>query len=263
MTVLFNQTRRIYSAPLLLFMLLALSGCGLFDGTSGNFDSDTGEEIEREKVQSSPGMLIAEGMDAYNVGDYQKAIRAFEKILDEHPFSEQAPLAELKAADAHYYSKSYLEAKLLYLEFEERHPTNEAIPYVIFQIGMCDYARSDRIDRDITGAQDAIKTFSRLLRTYPQSPYTKEAKARIQSARNFLVNHEYFVAVFYVKTGKYDQATHRLKYILNVYPDSTIAPRAQALLERLEAGDPPKWGLKKWLPDLSMPDSWINSDDKK
>lgn len=237
-------------APLLLTLLLLLSGCATFEGM---FDSITFGE--QEEIKGSPEVLIDEGMDAYTVGDYERAIRAFERILDEYPFSEQAMLAELKAADAHYYNKSYLEAKLLYQEFEERHPTNEAIPYVIFQIGMCDFTRSDRIDRDISGAQDAIKSFSRLLRAFPNSPYSKEAKARIQAARDFLVNHEYFVVVFYVKTEKYTQAIHRLKYLLAVYPDATIAPKAQALLERLEAGEPPRWGLNRWMPDISMP-SW-------
>lgn len=239
------------TASLLLLLLLCISGCSAFQGM---FDSVTfGEE---EEVKGSPELLITQGMDAYNVGDYASAIKAFDKILDEYPFSQQAMLAELKAADANYYNKSYLEAKLLYQEFEERHPTNEAIPYVIFQIGMCDFTRSDRIDRDITGARDAIKSFSRLLRSFPESPYTKEARARIQAAREFLVNHEYFVAVFYVRTKKYDQAMHRLKYLLSMYPTSTIAPQAKALLERLEAGKPPRWGINKWLPDISMP-AWV------
>ena len=256
----FPPNRANMTAALLLLLLFCLSGCGVFQGM---FDSVTfGEE---EEVKGSPDVLITQGMDEYNVGNYAGAIRAFEQILDEYPFSQQAMLAELKAADANYYNKSYLEAKLLYLEFEERHPTNEAIPYVIFQIGMCDFTRSDRIDRDVTGAKDAIKSFSRLLRTFPTSPYTKEAKARIHAARDFLVNHEYFVAVFYVKTEKYDQAIHRLKYLLTMYPKSTIAPKAQALLEKLEAGDPPRWGINKWLPEFSMPTwtLWESDEDDK
>ncbi|MCI5223373.1 MAG: outer membrane protein assembly factor BamD, partial [Candidatus Electrothrix sp. AR4] len=151
------------------------------------------------------------------------------------------------------------EAKELYKEFEERHPTNEAVPYVMFQIGMCDYARTGRIDRDASGAHDAIKSFSRLLRAHPDSPYTREAKARIRAAREFIVNHEYLVAVFYVRTKKYDQAKHRLKYILTMYPDASVIPKAKALQEKLAAGDPPKWGLDKWMPKLTMPD-WTLED---
>jgi len=253
--------------PLLLGLLcttltLPLAGCSAFEGM---FDSltfgsqDEGKTPEQEPAES----LIIQGMDAYNVGEYYDALQAFDQILDQYPFSPQAILAELKSADCHFYRKEYLEAKTLYKQFEERHPTNEAIPYVIFQIGMCDFKRTDRIDRDITGAEESIKTFSRLLRTFPNSPYTREARAHIQAAREFLVNHEYFVAVFYVRTEQYDQAKHRLRYLINMYPDADITPKAKKLLARLEANKPPRWGLRAWLPDLTMPalKFWETDDD--
>lgn len=139
-------------------------------------------------------------MESYKIGRYNTAMKDFQEVKDRYPFSPEALLAELKLADCEYYNDNYEEAKELYKEFEERHPANEAIPYVMFQIAMCDYSRTDQIDRDSTGAQDAIKSFSRLLRTYPDSPYTREAKARIRAAREFIVNHEYYVAIFYVRT---------------------------------------------------------------
>jgi outer membrane protein assembly factor BamD len=236
--------------------ILSLSGCSSIGNmfSSWPFGSDTQDEVfEQAEV------LAKTGMDEFNLGNYSEALRAFEEILDRYPFSPQAMLAELKSADCHYYRNEFVEAKTLYKEFEERHPTNEAIPYVMFQIGMCDFSRSDRIDRDISGAQDAIQSFSRLLRTYPDSPYSREARARIQAAKEFLVNHEYFVAVFYVRTKQFKQAKHRLKYILAMYPNSSVTPKAKSLLARLDAGDPPRWGLSKWLPDIQMPD-WIYFD---
>ncbi|XCN74820.1 MAG: outer membrane protein assembly factor BamD [Candidatus Electrothrix aestuarii] len=243
------------TAIYLLFCLIAcsfLSGCG---ATEGMFDSWSvfGFGGEKEEKIDSAGTLVTQGMNAYKVGKYSTAIEHFQEIKDRYPFSPEALLAELKLADCKYYSENYEEAKELYKDFEEQHPTNEAVPYVMFQIGMCDYSRTDSIDRDPSGAQDAIKSFSRLLRTYPDSPYTREAKARIRAAREFIVNHEYYVAVFYVRTKKYDQAKHRLKYILTMYPDAAIIPKAKVLQERLAAGDPPKWGLDRWLPDLNLP----------
>lgn len=245
--------------PVLLTLLLAiaisLSGCAKLSEWFGFDDSST--------IQQSPESLAVEGMDDFNVGSYHSALEKFEEILDRFPFSPEAMLAELKAADSHYYQGHYLEAKVLYQQFEERHPTNEAIPYVMFQVGMCDFARTDRIDRDTSGARDAIQSFSRLLRAYPNSPYTHEAKARIHAAQEFLVNHEFYVAVFYLKTDRYDESAHRLKYILATYPESSIAPKAQKLLERIEAGDPPKIGLSRWLPDLAMPDWKLFGKDEE
>jgi len=229
-----------------MLAVTTLSGCSTFSGMFNKFSF--GEEEDPKSLP--PDILIVQGMDAYDVGNYSDAIKAFKLILDEHPFSAQAMLAELKAADAYYYNKQYTEAKALYKEFEERHPTNEAIPYVLFQIGMCDFSRTDRIDRDTSGPKDAIKSFTRVIQTYPQSPYAKEAKARIKDAKEFLVNHEYMVAVFYVRTNHYEEAKHRLKYLLAMYPDSTMAPQAKALLEQLQAGKAPEWGMRKWLPEF-------------
>lgn len=235
---------------LLLILLLAvhvgLSGCAGFSGMLDSFSF--GEKDEPKSLP--PETLIVQGMEAFNTGNYGEAIKQFKIILDEHPFSAQAMLAELKSADAHYYNKQYAEAKVLYKSFEERHPTNEAIPYVLFQIGMCDYSRTDRLDRDVSGPQEAIKSFTRLINAYPQSPYAKEARAKIQDAKEFLVNHEYMVAEFYVRTARYDEAKHRLKYMLARYPDSNLAPQAKALLDHLEAGNKPTWGMNRWLPEF-------------
>lgn len=241
---------------LLILLLAALplvcSGCATFEGMFSKLSF--GEDAE-EDTNKTPDALIVKGMEAYDVGNYPDAIKAFNAILDEHPFSPQAMLAELKAADAHYYNKQYAEARVLYQGFSDRYPTNEAMPYVLFQIGMCEFARSDRIDRDVSGAQDAIKSFTKVVRTYPQSPYAKEAKSRIVIAQDFLVNHEYYVAVFHVRSENYEQAKHRLKYLLAMYPDSAIAPQAKALLDKLEEGKPPSWGMRKWLPDFTGDES--------
>jgi outer membrane protein assembly factor BamD len=243
--------------PCILLLTLAgsLSGCATLAEWFGFDDSST--------VQQSAESLAIEGMENFNVGSYHSALEKFEEILDRFPFSPEAMLAELKAADSHYYQDHFLEAKILYQQFEERHPTNEAIPYVMFQIGMCDFSRTDRIDRDTSGAKDAIQSFSRLLRAYPDSPYTYEAKARISAAQEFLVNHEFFVAVFYLRTDRIDESAHRLKYLLAMYPESSIAPKAKNLLERIEAGDAPRIGLSRWLPSLSMPDWNLFKTDKK
>jgi len=249
---------------LVLFLIsggVSLSGCASMKNMFSMFSFGSGEDVPEQEKFEPADTLATTGMEAFDRGNYTEALQAFDEILNRYPFSPQAMLAELKAADCHYYKKDYLQAKTLYKEFEERHPTNEAIPYVMFQIGMCDFSRIDRIDRDISSARESIQSFSRLLRAAPDSPYTSEAKARIRAANDFLVNHEYFVAVFYVRTKKYEQAQHRLKYILAMYPEAVIIPKAKALLAKLDAGEPPRWGLSKWMPEMSMPSWTLFGDD--
>lgn len=245
----FSMQKRFAACALLAAASLSIGGCGTMKDMFSSWSFGVGKEDEIEPAET----LAAKGMEAYRVGNYSDALKSFQEITERHPFSPQAPLAGLKAADCQYYSGKYAEAKELYKTFEERHPTNEAISYVMFQIGMCDISRADRIDRDPTGARDAVQSFSRLLRVHPDSPYTKEAKARRLEAKEFIASHEYFVAVFYVRTEKYEQAQHRLKYLIATQPEATVLPKAKELLAKLEAGEPPKWGLEKWLPDWKLP----------
>ena len=230
---------------MVVFLLLFLTGCSKF-----NLFSSLGF---RAKPEETPQALAMKGLDNFEHGKYYKAKDAFEKLLNRYPFSEYSLLAELKTADSNYYLKNFEEAFLQYKDFEERHPTNEAIPYVMYQMAMCYYNQIDTIDRDTSTAVNAIYSFSRMLRTFPNSPYTEEARARIIAARNFMANHEYYVASFYERTYAYEEAKARLEYLLRQYPDTNIAPQAEMLLYDLRQDNPPGRSLLGWLPK-SLPD---------
>lgn len=244
-----QQLRRWTIFALLLGLLPALSGCAAYESTldllglGKNHRPDTAEA------------MAMEALDNFNHGKYEKALKSFEELKNRFPFSQFSLLAELKTADCKYYLEAYSEAALLYEEFENNHPNNEAIPYVMFQIGNCHYARIDTIDRDPAGAFNAIQAFNRLLRAYPVSPYTEEARAKITAAKTFLANHEMYVANFYIRKEEYKQAAGRLQYILDNYPDTTTAPKAKELLAAVNSDNPPTLTWRDWLPDLSMP-SW-------
>lgn len=230
-----------------LLVLVLLPGCaGLKRTYSSLFSSG-------KSAETAEG-LVQQGLDEFNHGRYYQAKDTFEKVKNSYPFSQYSLLAELKLADSQYFLKNYPEALVLYKEFEERHPTNEAMPYIMFQTGMCHYKQLDTIDRDTAGAQSAIDAFTRLLGAFPDSPYTDEVKARVMAARNFLANHEFYVATFYVRSKSYTEAEARLEYLVASFPDSEIAPKAEKLLADLKAGNPPKRSLTYWLPDLSLPD---------
>ncbi|TKB24889.1 outer membrane protein assembly factor BamD [Desulfopila sp. IMCC35006] len=249
-----HLTRNFLPILLALLLLLSFSGCADLKKTF-NYTSidEEGNEVQGADINLPAKDLLVKGMDDYNVGKYFTAVEFFNDILNRFPFSPEATLAELKAADCSYYLERYVEALALYEEFENRHPTNESIPYVMYQKAMCNYKQIDRVDRDSAGAIKSIEQFNQLLKAYPNSPYTSEAKARIQTATEFLANHEYFVVEYYVRTEKFDQAKVRLKYLLAMYPDSNIAGKAKQLLTRIEAGDPPRSRLTSWFPKLNMP----------
>lgn len=198
--------------------------------------------------------LALEAMDFFNRGNYNDALEAFEDIQERFPFSQYSLLADLKAADSNYYLHNYAEAIAMYKEFASSHPTNEAIPYIMFQVAMGFYQQIDTIDRDPGAAIDAIGAFTKLLKAFPSSPYTEESLARKKAARNFLANHEFHVATFYIRTGKIDQAEGRLRSLLLNYPESKAAQEAKEIVAAIDAGNPPERTWRDWIPDISLPD---------
>jgi outer membrane protein assembly factor BamD len=241
-----------------LFLALASGGCADLKRTFSFTSIDEEGNVTEADLELPAKELLTRGMDDYSVGKYFTAVEFFEEILNRYPFSPEAVLAELKAADCSYHLGRYQEALLLYEEFENRHPTNESIPYVLFQRGMSNFKQMDRIDRDTGGAEKAIALFRQLVQVYPNSPYAAEARSRIAAANEFLADHEYFVVEYYVRTEKFDQAKVRLNYLLATYPESQVAGRARELLARIEAGDPPRSRLTSWFPKLRLP-VWIGS----
>ncbi|MEN8142910.1 MAG: outer membrane protein assembly factor BamD, partial [Thermodesulfobacteriota bacterium] len=178
-----NKTKQKWPLRSLAIMVMALllGSCATMQ---------TSEEMPAED-------LAKKGLEQYRVGKYFLAADTFTTLKNRFPFSRFSLLAELKSADSYYYMKEYDKSLELYKSFEENHPTNEAIPYVIFQIGRCQYNSLDTVDRETTGAHDSIKSFARLLRTHPNTPYTQEAEALIIKATNFLAAHELYVAEYY------------------------------------------------------------------
>jgi outer membrane protein assembly factor BamD len=205
---------------LVLLTLLLVSGCAWF--------SD-------DKLEKPAPILIQDGVDAYDRGLYEQAIKNFEQLKDWYPFSKYAILAELKIADSYYHLKRFPEAIQAYEEFEQLHPRNEAIPYIIYQIGMSYYDQIDTVDRDQTSAQKALETFQRLTTQYPDDLYSREARSHIQICYNSLAGHDFYVGMFYFKDERYAAARQRFLSVITKYPDTGIHYRALLFLARCDA----------------------------
>ncbi|MGB2687614.1 MAG: outer membrane protein assembly factor BamD [Desulfobacterales bacterium] len=188
---------------LILILLFVFSGCACFE----------------TKEEETALELVNNGMDQFNDDDYQDSIESFEKLRDWYPFSKYVILAELKIADAYYHIKNYEEAVAAYEAFENLHPRNEAIPYVIFQIGLCYYERIDTIDRDQTSVKNALDTFNRLKKQFPEDVYTHRAEEHIKECIKSLAGHEFYVGFFYYKNKHYKAALNRFKSVLSNFPD--------------------------------------------
>lgn len=220
-----HDIRHIVIACILL-MLLG-SGCSTLKKT---WNAIIGED------ETGPAQQLAwDGMDAYEDGDYKDAIEYFQKLKDFYPFSKYAILAELKIADSHYHLEQYEEAIFAYSEFEKLHPRNEAIPYVIYQIGLCYFVQIDTIDRDQTPAAMALSTFQRLNKQFPDNQYARSGAEHLTRCYKSLAGNEYYIGEFYYKSKHYKAALNRFMAVLSIYPDVGYHQKALQYIAKCEA----------------------------
>ncbi len=204
---------------LCLIALLFFPGCALF----------------RSKEQKPAPELASDGMDQFKSGNYRSSIESFETLKNWYPFSKYAILAELKIADAHYKLKEYEEAVFAYEEFENLHPRNEAVPYVVYQIGLCYFEQIDTRDRDQAPARKAIDIFNRLVKQFPTNPYAIKSAGLIKKSLKSIAGHEIYVGLFYFKGKHYKAALKRFTALVSNHPDVGAHQKALAYIARLEA----------------------------
>jgi outer membrane protein assembly factor BamD len=195
-------------AFLLLFVFVfVLSGCGWWKGL-----------WERpERAKASPEVLYRSGKDAYQSGHYKKAIESFQRLKEEYPLHQMALLAELGIADSNFSNEDYSEAELSYNDFINLHPTNENLPYAMYQLGMCHYNQILTIDRDQTETKKAAKEFERLIARCPTSKFSFMAENMLRKCRQKIGEHEFYVGEFYFKRKRYKAALKRFEVITKDY----------------------------------------------
>ncbi|MDI6686917.1 MAG: outer membrane protein assembly factor BamD [Desulfobacterales bacterium] len=203
---------------LCLISFFVFSGCAWF------------ESKEEKPAQE----LARNGMDDFKSRNYKKAIESFEKLKDWYPFSKFAILAELKIADAYYFLKEYEDAIFAYEEFENLHPNNEAIPYVIYQIGLCYFDQVSTPDRDQSSAEKAKSTFIRLIKQFPRDKYAHMGKAYIDKCDKSLAEAVFEVGLQYYKSKHYKGALARFKSVISDYPDVGVHYKALQYIVQCE-----------------------------
>lgn len=185
--------------------------------------------------EKSAQELVQDGVDYFEAGRYKRAIESFEKLRDWYPFSRYAILAELKIADAYFNLKSYNDAIFAYEEFEQLHPRNEAIPYVIYRIGRSYFNQIDTIDRDQSNARKALDIYRRLVSQYPNDAYAGMARSDMVACQQSLSGHEFYVGVFYYKQKRYKAAKARFVAVVETYPDVGYHHQALTYLANCDA----------------------------
>jgi outer membrane protein assembly factor BamD len=218
--------KKLLTLFIILYSLLNISACG---------SDPTYEEWTADHFYS-------EAKKALNNGDYTTAIKYYEMLETRYPFGKYAQQAQLDIIYAYYkYDEpdSALVAANRFLKLYPRHPKVDYIYYmkgiVNFELtqGLLDrYLPLDRSQRDQGTAVESFQNFSKLLRRFPKSKYSPDARLRMIHLRNRLAQSELNVASFYMKRGAYLAAANRAKTVIASYQGTKSMPNALFILAK-------------------------------
>lgn len=192
----------------LLAILILLSGCG---GVIDKYFLPVADDTVQEIYEA--------GMDAMQAKEYRTASEYFLKIKEEFPFSPYIIDAELNLADALFLNEQYMEAADAYQDFEELHPSHQAIPYVLLQIARSTRKMYTSIDKSTKDLELGLEYAARVISEYPGTEYAEEAKLEYDQIRLFIAQREVYIAQIYQKMNNFEAAWNRYLRITREYSD--------------------------------------------
>jgi outer membrane protein assembly factor BamD len=158
---------------------------------------------------------------------------------------EKAILADMGIADSYFSDKDYLEAENAYNDFINLHPTNENVPYAIYQVGMCHYKKIEAIDRDQTETVKARKEFEKLIVRYPESKFATTAEKVLRECKQKQAEHEFYVGKFYFTQKKYQAALTRFEKIARDFANIGLDYKVEYLISETKIKIAEEEKLKK------------------
>jgi outer membrane protein assembly factor BamD len=200
-----------------LFVVLAVAGC------------TTPEP--KTLPDSPPETLFNRGMSELTInGNAGEALKYFDEVDRQHPYSVWANKAQLMSAYALYASNKYENALSALDRFIQLHPGSRDAPYAYYLKALCYYERITDITRDQEITQQATAALQDVVRRFPDSQYARDAQIKIDLTRDHLAGKEMDIGRFYMKRNQYLAAINRFRRVVEVYQTTSHVPEA---LERL------------------------------
>ncbi|MFC0384772.1 outer membrane protein assembly factor BamD [Muricoccus vinaceus] len=217
------KIRRLAILPLLLAPL-ALGGC-----ESLNFWDSKSESLRprgASYADMSPEALYAAGLDALRAERYAQSIELFDTVERDHPYSTWATNARLMSGYAEYSRNRYTEALGQLDRFIQLHPAHRDVAYAYYLRALCYYEQIADAQRDQAGTNTALAALQDVVNRFPNSTYARDARLKMDLARDHLAGKEMNIGRFYQARHLYAAAIARFRNVVENYQTTNHTPEA-------------------------------------
>ncbi|BAE52660.1 outer membrane protein assembly factor BamD [Paramagnetospirillum magneticum] len=183
-------------------------------------------EKKPEYVERPVEELYNEAMDLVDANEYYKAAQLFDEVDRQHPYSVWATKAQLMSAYALYERNKYDDAIVALDRFIQLHPGNKSIAYGYYLKGLCYYEQITDVARDQKLTEQALKIMQEVVDRFPSTPYARDARLKIDLARDHLAGKEMNIGRYYQHLEHHLAALNRFKVVAEQYQTTTHVPEA-------------------------------------
>ncbi|MBC7635438.1 MAG: outer membrane protein assembly factor BamD [Acetobacteraceae bacterium] len=207
-----------WTATLLMCALpVLLAGCETLSSiTPWNTRSE--DLLAREDPSTVPvEELYGRGVDALNAGKYTTAGRQFDLVEQTYPYASLATNALLMQAYSAYLENKYALAIGAVDRFIQLHPSSRDIAYAYYLRGLCFYEQIADVKRDQKGTTEAMGALQEVVNRFPDSSYARDARLKIDLARDHLAGKEMEIGRWYENQKIYGAAIGRFQRVVDEF----------------------------------------------
>jgi outer membrane protein assembly factor BamD len=225
------MTRSVLSPFALLLCLALLPGCETLSSVNPFSSDDSGSSSRRSAetdptIDRSPEGLYAAGVEALQAKRYQNAVDLFDQVERDHPYSAWATNAKIMTAYGEYMRNRYTEAVGALDRFIQLHPAHRDIAYAYYLRSLCYYEQISDAQRDQRTTEQALAALQDVVNRFPDTAYARDARLKIDLARDHLAGKEMDVGRFYERRGLYAAAIGRFRRVVEEYQTTNHVPEA-------------------------------------
>jgi outer membrane protein assembly factor BamD len=171
----------------------------------------------REEVQfvdEPVAQLYNRGASLLDRRRWSDALATFEEVERQHPYSSWARRAMLMEAFAHYQANQYDDAIEDAQRFIALHPGNDSAPYAYYLVAVCHFERILDVGRDQGTTERALVALNDVVRRFPESPYARDARLKMDMVYDQLAGKEMSVGRFYLRRDQHLAAINRFRNVI-------------------------------------------------
>lgn len=195
----------------------------------GWFGGNDKEYLDPEKVEPAE-KLYREADQLLTTGYYEDAAKKFEDVDRLHPYSPYARRSIVMAAYANYKQGNYDAAISGGRRYSALHPGTKEAALAQHVVAMSYYDQIADPKRDQKRTKKALASLETLVRRYPNSRYSNDARNRIRIAKDVLAAADMNVGRYYLKRKNYLAAINRFKSVVKNYQTTRHVEEALARL---------------------------------